>query len=389
MKPPRRLVFLLASLSATGPFAIDTYLPAFPAMAASLGATELQIQQTLPAYLFPFAFMMLWHGAVSDALGRRRVILTGLSLFTLASLLCALATSIEMLLFGRVLQGLVAGVGVVVGRAIVRDLVSGPDAQRMAATVAILFGIAPAIAPIIGGWILHFFVWQGIFVFLACMTTLIGLACYFWLPETLPPEKRQSLHPRDLWHAYVRVFSHHRFRRLSIANALNFIAVFVYVLAAPVFLIRHLGLTPQDFAWMFAPLVGGMMIGSTLSRWLAGQLSPNRTIAWGYAIMSTAALINLALNLVQPPSFPWSLLPLPLYTCGMALAVPSLQLQAIDLFPERRGLASSCLGTIQTTTNALAAAIIVPLLWNAPLHMAMGMVVFLVLGGAAFRLSLR
>ena len=187
----------------------------------------------------------------------------------------------------------------------------------------------------------------------------------------------------------MRVFSNHRFRRLSLANALNFIAVFVYVLAAPVFLIGHLKLTPQDFSWMFAPLVGGMMVGSTLSRRLAGRLSPNRTIVWGYVIMSSAAAINLAINLLTPPGFPWSLLPLPLYTCGMALADPSLQLQAIDLFPERRGLASSCLGTIQTTTNALGAAIVVPLLWGAPLHMALGMVVFLALGAIAFRLSLR
>ena len=386
-RPPRRLVFLLAALSATGPFAIDTYLPAFPAMASGLGASELQIQQTLPAYLAPFAFMMLWHGAISDALGRRRVILAGLALFFAASVLCALATDIQMLLLGRALQGLVAGTGFVIGRAMVRDLLDGAAAQKTMATIAVLFGIAPAIAPVIGGWILQVSDWRGIFWFLAGFTLLNLLACHAWLPETLAVDKRQSLHPVSLWHAYVAVFAHHRFRRLALANGLNFIAVFIYVLAAPVFLIRHLGLTPQTFVVMFAPVVGGMMIGSVLSGRLAGKLSPTRTIVWGYAVMALAALTNLGINLALPPGLPWSLLPLPLYTLGMALAMPSLQLLAIDLFPERRGLASSCLGVIQTGTNALAAAVIVPLLWDAPLHLAAGMAVFLIVGGVAFKLA--
>lgn len=358
-------------------------------MAASLGASDVQIQQTLPAYLFPFAFMMLWHGALSDALGRRPVILVGLALFALSSALCAMATSIEMLLVGRALQGLVAGIGMVLTRAMVRDLLDGAAAQKLMATIAVLFGIAPAVAPIIGGWILHFFAWQGIFVFLAVFSALMFFASLAWLPETLPPEKRQSLHPGELWHAYVGVFVHHRFRRLALANGLNFIAVFIYVLSAPVFLIRHLGLTPQSFVVMFAPVVGGMMVGSIISGKLAGRLSPTRTIVWGYGVMAMAAAINLLLNLALPPGLPWSLLPLPLYTCGMALAMPSLQLLAIDLFPERRGLASSCLGVVQTGTNAIAAAVIIPLLWDAPLHLAMGMAVFLALGAGAFRLSLR
>ena len=389
MKAPRHLAFLLAALSAIGPFSIDTYLPAFPAMALALGATDLQIQQTLPAYLFPFAFMMLWHGAVSDALGRRRVILVGLGLFVLASVLCAFATSIEMLLAGRALQGMVAGAGMVIGRAMVRDLLEGPDAQRLMATIAVLFGIAPAIAPIIGGWILHYFAWQGIFVFLSAFAALMFFACLAWLPESLPVAKRQSLHPGDLWHAYVGVFTHHRFRRLALANGLNFMAFFIYVLSAPVFLIRHLGLTPQSFAVMFIPVVAGMMTGSALSGRLAGRISIHRTVTYGYVLMASAALLNLALNLTLPPGLPWSLLALPVFTCGMSLAMPNLQLMAIDLFPARRGMASSCLGVIQTGTTAIGAAVIVPLLWDAPIHLALGMATFLALGGGAYALSRR
>ena len=383
------LVVLLAALAALGPFSIDTYLPAFPAMAENLGTSDIAIQQTLTAYLVPFAFMMLWHGALSDALGRRRVILGGLALFAASSVVCAFAGSIEMLLLGRVLQGLTAGAGMVIGRAMVRDIFDGAEAQRLMARIAVLFAIAPAIAPVIGGWILYFFNWHGIFLFLATFATLMLVACWLWLPETLPPEKRQSLHPVSLARAYGQVFSHHEFRRLALANAFNFTGLFIYVLAAPVFLIRHLGLSAQAFATMFMPVVGGMMLGSIASGHLAGKLSAAHTVAIGYGLMIVAATGNLAMNLAMPATLPWAILPLSLFASGMALAMPSLQLLALDFFPERRGLASSCMGVIHTGIGALAAAALVPLLWDSTVTLAGGMIGLLLLGGGAFALSRR
>ena len=387
--PPRQLVLILAALTMIGPFAIDTYLPAFPAMVRGLHTTEVLVQQTLAAYLIPFAFMMLWHGAISDALGRKRVILVGLAFFLAASLVCAFATSIETLLLGRVLQGLSAGVGVIVSRAMVRDLYDGADAQKLMAHVSILFAIAPAIAPIIGGWILQYFDWHGIFFFLSGFTLLLFIACALWLPETLPPEKRQSLHPVSLWHAYRSVFSHHEFRRLSIAIALIFSAGFIYILAAPVFLIRHLGVSAQSFGVMFVPVVAGMMIGSYVSGRTAGKISRMATIKIGFGLMGFAATLNLIINLSLPPGLPWSLIPLPLYTCGMALSVPTLQLMGLDQFPARRGLASSCMGTAHTAVMAITSATIVPLLWGSTLTLALGMASYLVLGGVVFLLSRR
>lgn len=387
--PPRYLVFVLAALTMIGPFAIDTYLPAFPAMARGLGTTDVLVQQTLAAYLIPFAFMMLWHGAISDALGRKRVILVGLAFFLAASILCAFANTIETLLLGRVLQGLSAGVGVIISRAMVRDLYDGAAAQKLMAHISILFAIAPAIAPMIGGWILQYTDWHGIFFFLCGFTLLLMIACALWLPETLPPEKRQSLHPVSLWHAYRSVFSHHEFRRLSIAIALMFSAGFLYILAAPVFLIRHLNVSAQSFGVMFVPIVAGMMIGSYLSGRTAGKISRMATIKIGFALMGVAATLNLAINLSLPPGLPWSLLPLPIYTCGMALCVPTLQLMGLDHFPDRRGLASSCMGTVHTAVMAITAAMIVPLLWDSTLTLALGMAGYLVAGGGVFLLSRR
>jgi DHA1 family bicyclomycin/chloramphenicol resistance-like MFS transporter len=379
---------MLAAMTAIGPFSIDTYLPAFPAIGADLGVDPVQVQQTLTAYLLPFSFMILWHGALADALGRRRVILTGLAIYALASLFCATAGRIEMLWLGRALQGLSAGAGIVIGRAIVRDVLDGPAAQRMMAHVGILFAIAPAVAPIVGGWIYAWFGWHAIFIFLAVFGAAIWLAAWRLLPETLPPERRQSLEPRPLLRAYGQVFRHGRFVALSLAVSLNFGGLFVYVLSAPVFLIRHLGLSPQAFAWMFVPSVAGMMLGSYFSGRLAGHLSPNRTVLLAYVVMTAAAAANVIVNLALPPALPWTIVPLPFFTCGMALAMPSLQLMALDLFPERRGLASSCQGVIQTAASALTAAVLAPLLWGTTLTLALGQAGFMVLGLVAFAYSL-
>ena len=147
------LAIMLAALSMLGPFSIDTYLPAFPNIQASLGATALEVQQTLTAYMFSFAVMILWHGALSDAFGRRNIILIALAVFAVATLACAAVHSIEYLWAFRMLQGISAGAGVVIGRAIIRDLYAGSAAERLLSLVTMIFSIAPAIAPILGGWI--------------------------------------------------------------------------------------------------------------------------------------------------------------------------------------------------------------------------------------------
>ncbi|MFZ3038085.1 MAG: multidrug effflux MFS transporter [Rugosibacter sp.] len=382
--PQQNFAFLLAALSAIGPFAIDTYLPAFPAMAQDLGATPLQVQQTLTFYLLPFGFMMLWHGTLSDAWGRRRIILAGLFLFMLSSLLCAVAPRIEVLWLGRALQGMSSGVGMVVGRAMVRDVLQGAYAQRLMAKVAILFALAPAVSPIIGGYLLQIFDWRGIFIFLALFAGLILAACWAWLPETLAVEKRQSLHPWHLLRAYQDMLGHGLFNRLALAGALSFNAFFIYIVAAPVFLIRHLALTPQSFAVMFVPQVLGMMAGSFLSGRLAGKLSHRRTIMLSFAVMALASGANVVISLTLPPGLPWSILPLPVFACGMSLSMPNIQLMALELFPARRGLASSTMSAMSTLVSALSTALLVPLLWDSTLSLAAGMAVFLALGWLVF-----
>jgi DHA1 family bicyclomycin/chloramphenicol resistance-like MFS transporter len=380
---PRGIAILLASLSALGPFSIDTYLPSFPEIAEKLGATQLEVQQTLSIYLFSFALMTLWHGAISDRFGRRRVILAALFLFAVASAGCAFATCIEQLWFWRAMQGITAGAGIVISRAIVRDLFDGAAAQRLMSQITMMFALAPAVAPVIGGWLQTFFGWRSIFVFLVLSTVILLLACWKLLPETLPLEKRQSLKPSYLGKTYWHVLTSPPFLFACAALSLNFAGFFIYILSAPVFLMTHLGVHETGFLWLFGPAMTGLVLGSWLSGRLAGKISLSRTIVFGYLLMGTAALYNIGLNLALPPALPWSVTPIFIYTLGMSLAMPCLTILALDPFPAQRGLAASCQTFFQSGFNGLTAALIVPAIWGSTLTLAFGMACLMTVGGLA------
>jgi DHA1 family bicyclomycin/chloramphenicol resistance-like MFS transporter len=384
-----RLAFLLAMLAAIGPFAIDAYLPAFPQIAASLGATRLEVQQTLTVYMAALALMVLWHGALADRFGRRRVMLLLTAVFGLASLMCALAPSIEWLWLGRALQGVSGGAGIVVGRAVVRDLHDGPQAQRLMSRVMLIFALAPALAPMVGAGLLALAGWRSIFVFLTVFSGFLCWMVWRFLPETLDVDARQPLHPVHLLRGYAGVFAHPAFMLLAAAIALNFNGLFVYVLSAPVFIIDHLGLGSGGFIWLFGPAVIGMMFGSVLSERVAGHWSQRRTVATGFALMFAAVALNLAVAGLLPAGVPRSVLPVGLFACGMSIAMPAMSLLALELFPARRGMASSCLSFIQIGLNAVTAGVTAPLLWGSTFSLASGMALFAAAGLLAWLLWMR
>jgi DHA1 family bicyclomycin/chloramphenicol resistance-like MFS transporter len=378
--PPWQFAALLAGLAMLGPFSVDTYLPAFSDMARDLVTSPLKIQQTLTIYLFTYAVMSLWHGALSDSIGRKPVIVATLAVYALASLGCAIAGNVESLILFRALQGMAAGGGLIVGRAIIRDLHHGADAQRLMARITLMFGIAPAIAPVIGGWMLRLCGWRSIFWGLVVFT----LAMLAWtarsLRESHPPSTRTSLHPRVLLAAYLRMFTRREFQLLAGMVAFNFAGFFLYIPSAPVFLTEHLGLSAQGYAWLFVPSIAGIVGGATISGRLAGRFKPVRTIALGYTLMGAAACANVILCWTVPPSLPWSILPLPLYACGMSLVMPSATLLLLDLYPAARGLASSAQGFTHTMLASAVAGAIAPMLEHSPRALAGGMLLFLSLG---------
>lgn len=368
--PRWALAVLLAVLGMLGPFSIDTYIPAFSGIANSLGATPVQMQQTLSAYLFGFAFMSLFHGAISDSVGRRPVVLWGLAAFTLASVGCALSQSIGQLVFFRAMQGLSTGAGIVVARAVVRDMFDPTQAQKVMSQITIYFGVAPAIAPIIGGTLFVHLGWHSVFWFLTGVGVLLWVANYKLLPETLHISHRQPLKVSNLMQGYVQLGRDPRFFLLALASGVPFNGMFLYVLSAPAFLGEHLALAPTQFFWLFVLTISGIMGGAWLSGRMAGKLAPKQQIRYGFLIMLTIGVINLVANLLFKADARWSLFPIAIFSFGWALMVPVVTLLVLDLHPERRGMASSLQAFIGATSNGLVAGVIAPLVMHSTVALA-------------------
>ena len=382
--PRWALAVLLACLGMLGPFSIDTYLPAFTGIASAIGATPVQMQQTLSAYLFGFAVMNLFHGALSDSLGRRPVVLWGLVLFTLASAGCALSQHIGALVFFRVVQGMSAGAGIVISRAVIRDMFPPADAQRVMSQVTIYFGVAPAIAPMVGGFLFVHVDWHAIFWFLTAVGVVLWIANYKLLPETLHHTHRQSFHARHLLRGYWQMGSSARFMMLALASGIPFNGMFLYVLSAPVFLGDHLHLAPGQFFWFFLITIAGIMGGAWLSGRLAGRIKPQHQIRHGFLIMLLVSIVNLVLNLLFTPQAWWALLPLGVYAFGWALMVPVVTLMVLDLVPERRGMASSFQACIGSLANGLVAGVIAPLVMHSTLWLATASLLMMSIGVVAW-----
>lgn len=364
-----------------GPFSIDTIFPAFPAIGAQMGADKVAMQQTISVYLLTYAGMSLFHGPLSDALGRRKVILTGLSVFTLASIGCALSTSLTQLLLFRALQGISAGVGLIVGRAVIRDVLHGDDAQRLMSQVSMIFGVAPAVAPILGGWLLGWTHWPAIFWFLALFAVALIVTVWRALPETHPPAARLALQPASLARNYFGILGNARFLRLSAAAALNFGALFLYISSAPAFILDRLQLGEQQFGWFFVPMISGMMLGAYVSGKAAEKISGARLANIGFACCGAAVALNIGYNLwVDTPSVPWAVLPMSLNAFGIALAFPIITLAILDMYPHQRGGASSMQAFIGLLANAVIAGVLSPLLSDTVMHLALGAALFALAG---------
>lgn len=368
--PRWALAVLLAVLGMLGPFSIDTYIPAFSGIAHSLGATPVEMQQTLSAYLFGFAFMSLFHGAISDSLGRRPVVLWGLAAFTLASAGCALSQSIGQLVFFRAMQGLSTGAGIVVARAVVRDMFDPTQAQKVMSQITIYFGVAPAIAPIVGGWLFVHLNWHSIFWFLTMVGITLWIANYKLLPETLHITHRQPLKLSNLMQGYWQLGRDPRFLLLALASGVPFNGMFLYVLSAPAFLGEHLGLAPTQFFWFFVLTIGGIMGGAWVSGRMAGRLAPKQQIKYGFVIMLLIAMLNLAANLLFTAHVSWALIPLAIFAFGWAMMVPVVTLLVLDLHPDRRGMASSLQAFIGSSANGLVAGVVAPLVMHSTVLMA-------------------
>ena len=372
-------VIALAILASLAPFAIDTYLPGFHIIASDLLSTPSYVQQSLTFYLIPYTVMTLFHGAISDSIGRITTIKWGLALFFFASIGCALSTSVEELWFFRALQGIGGGAGNVVARAMVRDLYEGAQAQRVMATIHIIFGIAPAVAPIVGGFLLDY-EWQSIFIFLALYAGIAIFLSSRILPETMPLKDRLPFDLKSISKRYRTIFKDKEFIFLILSISANFSAFFLYVLASPIFLIDLLGFSEKQFAYLFVPTVCGMIIGSFIAKKTAGVISPSKVTRFGYFWMALITISNVVFcyffdnNPIVNIGF------IALYNIGMAAIMPIISIAALDCFPKARGTAASGQAFMQMLFSSAVAGVIVPICWFSTFGLSLGLFFILMFG---------
>ena len=379
------LALVLAALAMLGPFSIDAVFPGFPDIGHTFGTPAAALQQIIGLYLLAYGIASLFHGALSDAYGRKPVMIVGMGFYAIASAGAAIATSYTMLLVFRVFQGMCGGAGMVVGRAMIRDRLHGEHAQRLMSRIMMIFAVAPAIAPVIGAWLLGVDGWRGIFWVLAGYALCMMLAVTFLLPESHPTDRREPFIPARLIAGYKGILGDRAFWPLVVSSMVNFSGLFLFIASAPAIVLDRLHLGTHGFPWLFVPVVVGLMIGGALSGRLAGRISDTRTVGMGYVLMLAACALHLLLGLIlHPPSVPWSLLPLTLQGIGVQLAFPTLTLLLLDRFPLRRGAVSSLQAGLSLLGNAFVAGILSPLLSASLLRLAMGSTALTVAGAIAW-----
>jgi len=368
---------LAALLAMLGPFTIDTYLPSFPDIASEFAVSRSLLSQSLGTYLAAFAVSMLFWGPLADRVGRRLVILISLLVYTLASMACALAGDIDHFLIFRGIQGLAASGGFIAGRAMIRDAHDAKTAQQAMSQVMMMFALAPAVAPLLGGWLHVQFGWHSVFWFLAVFALLLVCLVMF-MRETLLMPHRQSLHPLAVWQVYQRTLRHRLFLMLVLSMSLAFAGLFLYIAGAPVVIYDFLGLGPTDFGWLFIPMVAGMMLGSALASRKSHHWTPRYMISLGFALMLLACLLNLLQAAFAASTVFLVIAPMVVYSFGLSLTMPGLTILAMDCFPTHRGTAASMQGFLQMALNAVVASVAVPLLQAERLYFVLGQVFFLV-----------
>jgi len=376
---PKNLTLIVALLTMIGPFTIDTYLPSFPAIEAEFGVSRALLSQSLAFYLAAFAISTLFWGPLSDRLGRRTVVIVTLILYLLASIGCALSENYNSFLFFRLIQGVAAGGGLAAGRTMLRDVYSPQDAQRAMSRVMMLFALAPAVAPVIGGWLHNAFGWHSVFYFLGLYSGLVLLLVVFKVPETLPFSKRQSFHPVNVARVYGQALVHRRFQSLVFMVACIFSGMFLYIAGAPTVVFDFLNLEAHQFGFMFIPMVGGIIFGAWLSGFLAHRWHPERTVTLALMLVSVGAVLNVIQAFWLPQQIFSSIFPLVLYSAGIGIVMPVMTVLTLDCFPQNRGAASAVQGSTQMMGNALIASIAVPLLSVQPEWMALGQLLLLVI----------
>ena len=352
-----RLLLILGALSAFGPLAIDFYLPSFPALAKAFATDAEHVQLSLASYFAGMAIGQLICGPLADRFGRRPPLLIGIGIFSLASLACALAPSLEWLIAARFAQALGGCAGMVAPRAMVRDLCNPVDSAKIFSKLMLVMGLAPILAPVLGGWLLNHFDWTSIFYCLTFFSGLCLLAVYLALPETLSKD-----HPpaplKGALGEYRRLFADLPFIGYAMTGGLAMAGMFAYIAGSPFVFIELYGIPAKYYGWLFGCNAAGFILASQLNSRLVMRHGPNywsRRIVWFYLL---CALV-LLLVAISRPALLWPLL-IPLFGCiaSLGILLPNTSASAMAGQGRHAGSASALMGSLQSVVAASAAAMV-------------------------------
>lgn len=354
---PRTLIVgaLLTALTALGQISTSIYIPSMPAIVRDLATTPDRVNGTLSGFLFGFAVFQLVFGPASDRLGRRPVLLAGLAFYVGASVLCAVAGSIEVLILGRVLQGMAACCGPVLGRAIVRDVYGPAETAAAMAWISAALAVSPAVAPIIGGYLQVWFGWRAAFVVLATGGAVLIAASWFLLRETRPRPDGSGGQPPGLLEAGRVLAGDRCYVGYTLAVACVFAGLMAFAAGGPFVFIEQLGLSPERYGMLAVFTVAGYLIGSVSAGRLARRMPLERLVAIGIALALAGGGAMLLLAWAAPPSVIYAIAPMAVFTAGIGVVLPLGMAGAMAHFPRIAGAASALLGFVQMMIAGLAA----------------------------------
>ena len=372
-RPTLGLVLLLGALTAFGAVSIDLYLPALPTIAADFGVQAGAVQGTMSAFFIGMAMGQLVYGPLSDRIGRRPPLLIGAVIYTLASLACAMAPSLEALIVGRFAQALGACAGVVVARAVVSDRFDRVESARLFSLLFLVLGVAPLLAPSLGAVLMQQVGWRSIFFVLAGFGLLVGLAIAFGLPESRSAATAELAADESAMRSYKAIFRSRQLMGFVLAGAFNGAALFTYISSSPGLFIGHFGVSAEAFGWIFALVAAGLIGASQVNRSLLRRFSPPRLMQFG----STAA-VGCSLLLAAGAATGLATLPITIVLLFASLAsygfvVANSMAMALSVMPERAGAISALIGSASFAFGAVATGLLGAWPSQGPLPMAIGM----------------
>jgi DHA1 family bicyclomycin/chloramphenicol resistance-like MFS transporter len=382
--PQKRLPFILGAMAAIGPFSIDMYLPALPMLGQALGTTAGAAQASLAVFFLGMALGQIFYGPLADRYGRRLPLFVGLGVYTLASLICALAPNIESLIAARLMQALGGCTGMVISRAVVRDVADERGAIRLMAKLMLVMGVAPIIAPIIGGALLGVIGWRGIFLCLAAYGAILLLVIALFLPETLAPERRRRDGLRQVLGVWRRLLGDGYFMGHALAGGLVIGGMFAYIAGSPFVFMELHGVRAEDYGFYFgANAIGIMLVGQITAR-LVDRVPPARMLTAALTISAVSGLALFAVTTTGVGGFAAIVATLFVYVAMIGAVMPLTAARAMAPHGAIAGNASALMGALQFGAGALAGVALGALQDGTTLPMAL-VVAFCGLGGWVVR----